>query len=120
SAHRGLPRSVPQCLISKRFAQSGHPSIGGHRVAFLVRTVRLGKPHAAGIELQRQSLVLPAIAERSLAGPHTQLSGARSGHPEIPTHRDASRPCLCWFAERSLSYARLLYRARLSSPPVSI
>jgi hypothetical protein len=58
---------------------SGHLSIGGHRVALLVRTARLCKPRAAEIELQRQSLVPPAIAERSLAGPHTELSGARSG-----------------------------------------
>jgi len=56
-----------------------------------VRTVRLCKPRAAGIGLQRQSLVLPAIAEQSPAGPHTELSGARSGHREIPTYRDALR-----------------------------
>jgi hypothetical protein len=33
------------------------------------------------IELQRQSLVPPAIAERSLAGPQTELSAAPSGVP---------------------------------------
>src|SRR5262249_22683489 len=90
--------SVKTCRVSdskRAMCHSRHPSIGGHLAAFLVRTVRLCKPRAAGIELQRQSLVLPAIAEQSLAGPHTVLSGARSGHPEIPTHRDAPRPCLC-------------------------
>src|SRR5262249_53170154 len=94
------------CRIASKASQSGHPWIGGHRVAFLVRTVRLCKPRAAGIELQRQSLVPPAIAERSLAGPHTELSGARFGHREIPTHRDAPQPFLCLFAERFLFYAR--------------
>ena len=86
--------SLDRCRVSDAVCQSGHPAIDGHRVT-LVRTVRLGKPRAAGIELQRQSLVRPAIAERSLVGPHTELSGARSGRPEIPTHRDAPRPCLC-------------------------
>src|SRR6516164_7512117 len=89
-----LVASLDRCRVSDAVCQSGHPAIDGHRVT-LVRTVRLGKPRAAGIELQRQSLVRPAIAERSLVGPHTELSGARSGRPEIPTHRDAPRPCLC-------------------------
>jgi hypothetical protein len=68
---------------------------GGHPVAFLVRTVRLCRPRAAGVELQRQSLVLPAIAEPLLAGLHTVLSAARYGHPEIPMHRDAPQPSPC-------------------------
>jgi hypothetical protein len=84
------------CRMSdQQTCQSGHRSIGGHRVAFLVRTVRRCKPRAAGIEIQRQSLVLPAIAERSLAGPHAGMSGARSGHPQILGHRDEQRPFLC-------------------------
>jgi hypothetical protein len=61
----------------------------------LVRTVKLRKQRAVGIELQRSSLVPLAIAEPWPSGPHTALSAARSGHPEIPTHRDAPRPCLC-------------------------
>src|SRR6516225_8886578 len=82
--------------LVRHFAKAGgHSSTGGHHVAFLVRTVRLCKPRAAAIGFQRQSLVPPAIAERSLAGLHTGLSAARFGHPEIPTHRDAPRPCLC-------------------------
>jgi hypothetical protein len=89
--------SLDRCRMSDQqtICQSGHRSIGGHRVAFLVRTVRLCKPRAAGIEIQRQPLVLPAIAERSLAGPHAGMSGARSGHPQILAHRDEQRPFLC-------------------------
>jgi hypothetical protein len=87
--HRG---SVDRCRVSnskQTMCQSGHRSIGGHRVAFLVRTVRLCKPRAAEIGLQRQSLVLLAIAERSLADLHPVLSGGQAGRPEIPAHRDA-------------------------------
>src|SRR5262249_33332566 len=95
SARRGLPGWVPRVSNQQTICYGGHPSTGGHREAFLVPTVRLCKPRATGIGLQRQFLVLPAVAEPWPAGPHTELSGAGSGHPEIPTHHDALQLCLC-------------------------
>src|SRR5262249_11019096 len=80
------------------------------------------------IEFQQQSLVAPAIAEPSLAGLHTVLSGARSGHREIPTHRDARsvpNSGRCASKDRGIHWESLLgwtpvTSARLLATPAGI
>ena len=47
---------------------------------------------AAGLRTQRQSLAPLVTEEPWLADPHSGMSGARSGRPEIPAHRDGSDP----------------------------
>ena len=47
---------------------------------------------AAGLRTQRRSLAPLVTEEPWLADPHSGMSGARSGRPEIPAHRDGSDP----------------------------
>src|SRR5262249_40285970 len=46
--------SIDRCRASdSKPYHGGHPSIGGHRQAFLVQTITLCKPRAVGTGLQR-------------------------------------------------------------------
>jgi len=50
---------------------------------------------AAGLQTQGQSLARLVTEEPSLADLHAGMSEARSGHPEIPAHRDGWRSFPC-------------------------
>jgi hypothetical protein len=65
------------------------------RVATVLVAVSPRWRRAVRLQARERPLAPPVTEERSLADPHTGMSGARSGRPEIPAHRDGPPPCLC-------------------------
>src|SRR5438067_3028600 len=96
--------------------QSGHQSIGGHHVEFwcersgYVSDAPLGLSFNGSLWFRWQLQNCGLLALTQCCQKH------RAAVRKFPARRDAPQSFLCGFAERLLSYARSLYRARVLGP----